>query len=96
MAVASINQAIDMNDETKLSEALENPDAKLQDVDERLGTRYLSHFVAVKKEKREVCLLSWVGKYANLDNILNSLKCFNQLPRIVNSMYLYDLFVMPI
>ena len=44
-----------MNDENKLVEALENIEAKLHDVDESLGSRYLSHFVAVKKEKREVC-----------------------------------------
>lgn len=43
-----------MNDESKLTDALDNPDAKLRDVDETLGSRYLSHFVAVKKEKREV------------------------------------------
>lgn len=54
-AVAAINQAIDMNDQHKLEEALEHPDAKLQDVDESLSLRYLSHFVAVKKEKQEVC-----------------------------------------
>ena len=54
LAVAAINQAIDMNDQNKLEEALENPDAKLRDVDESLSLRYLSHFVAVKKEKQEV------------------------------------------
>lgn len=51
LAVAAINQAIDMNDDNKLIDALENSEAKLKDVDESLGTRYLSHFVAVKKEK---------------------------------------------
>ena len=54
LAVAAVNQAIDMNDDNKLIDALENPEAKLNDVDDSLGTRYLSHFVAVKKEKREV------------------------------------------
>ena len=54
LAVAAINQAIDMNDDNKLIDALENPEAKLQDVEESLGTRYLSHFVAVKNEKRDV------------------------------------------
>ena len=43
-----------MNDQNKLEESLENPDAKLRDVDESLSLRYLSHFVAVKKEKQEV------------------------------------------
>lgn len=54
LAVAAINQAIDMNDDNKLIDALENSEAKLKDVDESLGTRYLSHFVAVKKEKCDV------------------------------------------
>lgn len=52
-AVAAINQAIDMNDETKLEVALENPDAQLKEVDDTLTSRYLSHFVAVKNEKQE-------------------------------------------
>ena len=54
LAVAAINKAIDMNDQHKLEDSLENPDAKLRDVDETLSLRYLSHFVAVKKEKQEV------------------------------------------
>ena len=54
LAIAAINQAIDMNDEAKLEVALENPDARLKEVDETLTSRYLSHFVAVKNEKQEV------------------------------------------
>ena len=40
-------------------DALKNEDAELESVDDALGSRYLSHFVAVKSEKREVssCLL---------------------------------------
>jgi len=57
LAVAAINQAIDMNDEGKLEKALESPDAKLKEVDETLTSRYLSHFVAVKKEKQEVIII---------------------------------------
>ena len=43
-----------MGDENKLVDALELPEAMLVGVDESLGSRYLSHFVAVKKEKRDV------------------------------------------
>ncbi|XP_065671327.1 ras GTPase-activating-like protein IQGAP1 isoform X1 [Hydra vulgaris] len=53
LAVSAVNQAIDMNNENKLVSTLENPDARLNGVDESLVSRYLSHFVAVKKEKRD-------------------------------------------
>jgi len=52
-AVAGINNAVDMGDAVALMDALKSEDAGLESVDEALGSRYLSHFVAVKSEKRE-------------------------------------------
>ena len=43
-----------MADAVALNEALKNEEAALEGVDEGLGSRYLSHFIAVKNEKREV------------------------------------------
>lgn len=56
-AVAGVNNAIDVGDAVALTEALKNEEATLEGVDDGLGLRYLSHFVAVKNEKREVCCL---------------------------------------
>ena len=55
-AVAGINNAIDVGDSSALTDALKNEEAALDGVDETLGSRYLSHFIAVKNEKREVWL----------------------------------------
>ena len=53
-AIAAINYAVDVDDASALTETLRHEEASLEDVDETLGSRYLSHFVAVKNEKREV------------------------------------------
>ena len=57
-SVATINKHIDSKDENRLMDALESDSARLEDVDESLGSRYLSHFVAVKKEKCEASFMS--------------------------------------
>lgn len=54
--MAGINNAVDVADAVALTEALKNEEAALEDVDDVLGTRYLSHFIAVKNEKREVSI----------------------------------------
>ena len=54
-AVAGINNAVDVGDAVALMDALKNEEAALESVDDALGSRYLSHFIAVKSEKREVC-----------------------------------------
>ena len=54
-AVAAINNAVDVADSVALTDALKEQEAALEGVDEALGSRYLSHFIAVKNEKREVC-----------------------------------------
>ena len=61
-AVAAINNAIDLGNDISLSKALENPDAQLSGADESLGSRYLTHFIAVKKEKREVSITVYFSK----------------------------------
>ena len=72
LTVAAINQAIDMNDAGKLESSLENPDAQLKDVDETLTLRYLSHFVAVKKEKQEVCISIFVSDNCDYSSSVQS------------------------
>ncbi|XP_065059905.1 ras GTPase-activating-like protein IQGAP1 isoform X2 [Rhopilema esculentum] len=52
-AVAAINNAVDVADSIALTDALKDQEAALDGVDEALGSRYLSHFIAVKNEKRE-------------------------------------------
>ncbi len=52
--MAAINNATDVGDATALSVALKNEEAALEGVDESLSSRYLTHFVAVKNEKRQV------------------------------------------
>ena len=59
-AVAGINNAVDMGDSVALMDALKNEDAGLESIDEALGSRYLSHFVAVKSEKREVSYIDFL------------------------------------
>eukprot|EP00794_Sanderia_malayensis_P010081 gene10081-11111_t len=52
-AVAAINNATDVGDANALNVALKNEEAALEGVDDSLSSRYITHFVAVKNEKRE-------------------------------------------
>ena len=70
-AIAGINNAVDVGDAVALMDALKNEDAELESVDDALGSRYLSHFVAVKSEKREVgsCLFAYFDKWLLFDRL---------------------------
>ena len=77
-AVAGINNAVDVGDAVALMDALKNEEAALESVDDALGSRYLSHFIAVKSEKREVCsgvfsfLFLWPSSNKNTNNNNNN------------------------
>ena len=53
-AIAAINEAIENENSTQLTEKMNSPSAGLMFVDESYCNRYLSHLTSVKEEKAQV------------------------------------------